>query len=81
VEIEGFELTADGEANDGHVDFSLNGQGVAMVADLAFELPEVAEGTYVLRAELVTPDHLPLDPPSYDESTFECAPSACGVER
>ncbi len=81
VTIDGFRLTGAGEVGDGHVDFSLNGQSVAMVAGLEVELPEVEDGSYVFRAELVSPEHQPLEPPSFDEIRFEVAASACGARR
>lgn len=63
--VENFELVPLGGDNadgEGHVDFSLNGQEVAMSEETTFTLEDLEPGLYQLQAELVRADHTAVEP-------------------
>lgn len=83
VELSHFELerpvAGDEEPTPGvgHIDFSLNGQAMAMIWQATGDIPRVDAGIWLVRAELVGSDHEPLDPPAFDEATIEVDPDLC----
>lgn len=82
VDVEGFDLVpmdgpvADGE---GHIDLTLNGQPVMMGDEPPFEIYGMEDGFWELKAELVTNDHRPLDPPAADAIRIEIDNQLCGT--
>ena len=54
----------------GHIHLQLDGKVVAMAAGLDQQLDGLKPGTHTLRIEFVAGDHLPFDPPVFDEIAF-----------
>ena len=63
--VENFDLVPLGGENadgEGHVDFSLNGQEVAMSEETTFTIDDLQDGLYQLQVELVRADHTAIEP-------------------
>ena len=60
--------------NEGHVHVYLDNQLVSMNFQLTQDIPNVAAGSHLLRAEFVATDHAPFDPRVITAVTFTVQP-------
>jgi hypothetical protein len=60
-----------------HVDVSLNGQDAVMTDSADFSIPDVVDGEFQLKVELVNADHTPLTPYAGDFLYVTVAATAC----
>lgn len=74
VRVEGFDL-----GTDGHIHYTVNGTEGLPGWDgenTTFKVRAVGRDYHLVRAELVGPDHRPLDPPVFDERLVFVSPNA-----
>jgi hypothetical protein len=75
MEVENFDVAAEG--GDGVVQFRLNGNIMGyLLTDDPFAIDSLRSGNNTIALELVSYDHLPLDPPAADSVQVTYTPSA-----
>ncbi|MDQ3877445.1 MAG: DUF4399 domain-containing protein [Actinomycetota bacterium] len=58
------------DPREGHIHITVDGQLISMNYGLHEPLKNLSAGTHTLRAEFVATDHMPFDPPVFQEIAF-----------